>query len=292
MERLQRLTQLWNWLPAFRVVAEEENVRRAAEKMHIAPSALSRSIKLLEDELGVVLFDRVGRNLQLNGRGRELLVAVRHAMRLADQGVANATARQFSGHLNVACDGELLTAMATRALLELRAEMPELTVQLGRLPRDGVNAALLAGSLDIALVGTAVDDPLLLVEPLGLASHGVYARREHPLAERTALLPEELGFPFVAPPAGETDHWPCELRRAIGARVPNLVDALTLVVSTDMLVVMPDALADRHAGLVRRLAVELAAPARQLAVRRLPPEIPPDVCKSFVTAVRRQLQLA
>ena len=57
----------------FVVTAKEQNMTRAAELLHIAQPALSQSVKRLEEEMGVRLFDRVGKRIRLNDAGRELL---------------------------------------------------------------------------------------------------------------------------------------------------------------------------------------------------------------------------
>ena len=54
----------------FKMLAEEPHMTRVAEKLHISQSSLSKTIKLLEDELGVKLFDRQGKSLRLNENGR------------------------------------------------------------------------------------------------------------------------------------------------------------------------------------------------------------------------------
>lgn len=60
-------------LEYFRAVAKEEHISRAAEKLHIAQPALSTTINRLEKELGVLLFERQGRNIVLNNAGKRLL---------------------------------------------------------------------------------------------------------------------------------------------------------------------------------------------------------------------------
>lgn len=57
----------------FQVVAEEEHISRAAEKLHISQPSLSTTIHRLEDELDTPLFDRRGRNIYLNDAGKKLL---------------------------------------------------------------------------------------------------------------------------------------------------------------------------------------------------------------------------
>src|SRR5579871_848755 len=99
----QRVNALWNWLPAFRAVAEREHVQGAARDLHVTASSLSRAIRLVEDSVGKELFARVGRNLRLTEDGHELLAAVRDAMRRIDDGIARVTASEFTGSLRVAC---------------------------------------------------------------------------------------------------------------------------------------------------------------------------------------------
>src|SRR5688572_4700021 len=88
VERLRRLATLWNYLPGFRAVAESQHLPTASHLLFVSPSALSRTIRLLEEDLGRSLFDRVGRNIELNAAGRRLLSGVRDAMRLVDEVLA------------------------------------------------------------------------------------------------------------------------------------------------------------------------------------------------------------
>ncbi len=68
----------------FQLVAQQGNITKASEQLHVSQPALSRSIKRLEDELGIELFDRVGRRISLNDNGRVFLKAVTHALDSVD----------------------------------------------------------------------------------------------------------------------------------------------------------------------------------------------------------------
>lgn len=57
-------------LKNFVTIANCENLTKAAQKLHVSQPSLSRSLHALEDELGVLLFDRIGRNIVLNDAGR------------------------------------------------------------------------------------------------------------------------------------------------------------------------------------------------------------------------------
>lgn len=77
-------------LRTFLVVARLANLRAAAEVLHQTPSALSKSVKRLEESLGTALFDRVGKSLRLNAEGDRLAARALELVALAD-----ATAAEF-----------------------------------------------------------------------------------------------------------------------------------------------------------------------------------------------------
>jgi DNA-binding transcriptional LysR family regulator len=77
--------RLWPWIPTFRAVAEREHLSQAARALGVSPSAVSRTIGLLEQEVGQPLFARVGRRVELNAAGRHLLLAVRSATREVEE---------------------------------------------------------------------------------------------------------------------------------------------------------------------------------------------------------------
>jgi DNA-binding transcriptional LysR family regulator len=75
----------------FVAVAEELHFRRAAERLHVAQRAVSEQVRKLEQELGVKLFDRSQRSVELTVAGAALLEEARHVLRHAE--VAKQAAR-------------------------------------------------------------------------------------------------------------------------------------------------------------------------------------------------------
>lgn len=141
-------------LPAFRAVARTQNMRRAAEELHLTHSAVSQQIKLLEEQLGVPLFDRVGRGLVLNAAGSALQRAVEPALDGLAEGLrlALASAAGEAQPLRLT----VLPSFAQRWLLprivSWRERHPEIPLevhashQLLDLRREGFHAAVRAGS--------------------------------------------------------------------------------------------------------------------------------------------------
>lgn len=84
LERFRRVHSVWSWLPAFRAAAETESLREASAILEVSRPAVSRTIKLVEQELGIEIFDRSGRSLELTDQGIVLLDGVRDAMRRID----------------------------------------------------------------------------------------------------------------------------------------------------------------------------------------------------------------
>ena len=142
-----------NTLPAFRAVAELQNLRAAAERLHLTHSAVSQQIKGLEEQLGFPLFERSGRGIVLNSAGAALLCAVRGALTQLDEGVlaASAAATGDEQRLRVS----VLPSFAQRWLLprmaRWRSRHPGLALeidssqQVADLLRDGFHAALRYG---------------------------------------------------------------------------------------------------------------------------------------------------
>lgn len=270
MERTRRLAQFWSWLPAFRAVAEKEHLPSAADEMHLSPSALSRSVKQLEEHLGVELFERHGRGIVLSNAGRVLLEHVRGAMRLVDDGLERVTAATKSGSIRVVAPGPFASLYVLPALTRLRALHPNLVPTLGTMSGADVNPALLAGRIDLALVDDPLADPELVVEKVLDVPYGVYCGGGHPLHSVESPSREEiLRHPFAAPPGGHDDHFPPDVPRTFNAHLEQLQIGVELCATGASLAVLPEPVAAQQAGL-RKLPFEGIEDAALYAVYRRP----------------------
>ncbi|CAG9250845.1 LysR family transcriptional regulator [Paraburkholderia unamae] len=181
----------------FVAVAEEEHVGRAAERLHISQSPLSRQIAQLEESLGLTLFERSQQRIRLTRDGRTFLAETQafltHAKRL--ESLARRLGRGDEGGL---CIGYLENAMHSGvlpgALRQLRAEKPDVHIALYSHGSTDQLTGLRQRSLDIALVcePPQADDPeleaaLVLDDPMLLA-----IPEDHPLAHAQHFTPEDL----------------------------------------------------------------------------------------------------
>ncbi len=220
MERLQRVARIWSWLPAFRAVGETQHVRRAAESLHIAPSALSRTIGLVEADVGSPLFRRVGRGIALTSEGRTLLDAVRDAMRMIHDALGAVESGSLAGDINISAPGTLTRMFLLPGLDRLRQAHPQLRPVLANVHSRAIAERLRKGELDVAFTNEPVVDPALALVAVGHYSSGVYCGRDHPLALQRELGAATLGeYGFVTPPVDDRglppEGWPAEIPRRV-----------------------------------------------------------------------------
>jgi DNA-binding transcriptional LysR family regulator len=262
MKLSRRIGQVWNWLPAFRAVAESEHLPTASREAHLSASALSRSVRLLEDDLGIELFVREGRQLELTEAGRGLLAATRGAMRALEMALDRVLASETAGPVHVAAPGPYCSLFVLPAFRLLRSLHPDIVPHVVSLGGDARSKALHEGALDIVVDDEATSEPDVRVTKLCELGYGVYVGEGHPLQDRDRVEPEDLeSHAFVVPPEGISDHWPPHLERRIGMVVQQLHVAVDACETFGLAAVLPDVVTRGHR--LQRLPIELV-PARSL----------------------------
>ena len=273
MQQAERVREVWDWLPAFRVIAELEHLGRASEVLHLSPPALSRSLKLLEEALGHRLFHRRGRGIQLNDEGRLLLAKVRDAMRWVEEAMAAMDARGRTGVVRLGALGVAAHVHVPELVSRLLRDLPSLVPQVTTPPPEQVTSWLLQGRLDLVLSSAAASSPELTVIRLADVTNSVYCGPGHPLhAGREPTEDELLEFSFVAPPRnalGVTDEgWPADRPRKVGCELDRMLAGVEACASGAALAVLPDVLACRHPAGLRALHAVPIADIPVYAIRR------------------------
>jgi DNA-binding transcriptional LysR family regulator len=243
IEKLRR--NAWNWLPAFLEIAERGSVARAATALHLTPAAVSRTLRLLEDEVGAPLFERAGRTLVLNRAGTALREALRDATVAVERGLSTITGDPFAGPLRVASLGVLTEELVVPALAHLRKTHPQLFPEHHNIGAAEANALLARGRIDLAFY---YEDPTtdgLEVERLGNLGASVYCGRAHPLwSAKQPKRKDVLAHAFSVPQIGDTgrvlDGWPADWPRQVGMRITTLRSNLEVCRSGALLTVLPD----------------------------------------------------
>lgn len=118
-------------LRCFEAAARLENFSRAAEELHLTPGAVSRAVRLLEDELGIALFDRRSRRVYLNDAGCKLAKAVGQGMDLMRQAISELRVSARQGRRWVlSCEPTLLMRWLIPRWSTFQARHPDINVHL------------------------------------------------------------------------------------------------------------------------------------------------------------------
>ncbi|BAU71719.1 LysR family transcriptional regulator [Metapseudomonas furukawaii] len=137
-----------NALRAFEAAARLQSISRAADELHVTHGAVSRQVRLLEEELGVALFSKDGRGVKLTDAGQRLRDAAGDAFERLRGVCADLAKRAEDAPFVLGCPGSLLARWFIPRLDRLNRELPELRLQLsaseGELDprRPGVDATL------------------------------------------------------------------------------------------------------------------------------------------------------
>jgi DNA-binding transcriptional LysR family regulator len=265
---------LWSWLPAFRAVAETQHLPTASQQLFVSASALSRTIRLLEEDLGQPLFLRHGRRIELNEAGQRLLVSVREAMRLVHESMLSLQRAELDGPVYVGVASPMLEPLVLGGVHRLRAAHPNLVPHVLPCADAAMINLLLRGQLDVVFSTRPGDDPELARLQIGRSERAIYCGHRHPLAavdHATARELSEHGFVAIADARGNPDDgWPAEH----GRRVPLLVGSVFLAIEAcamgELLAVLPVSLAEAppHRDRLHRVLGTLVPPTPVFAHHR------------------------
>lgn len=190
----------------FLAVAEELHFARAAERLHIEQSPLSRAIRELEEELGAQLFVRTSRSTRLTLAGKLLMENAPRVLLALDQAreSVKAAANGFHGRLRVALSDGITPSRLPALLARCREEDPEIEIRLFEVPlaqqlsglRDDLYDAGFSMADEVGdgiIIEPAWEDELMVAMP---ARHELLAHRRVPLDE-VLQHPLVLGDPAV-----------------------------------------------------------------------------------------------
>ncbi len=180
----------------FVAAAEELNISKAASRLHVTQPAMSRQIAVLEDELGVALFDRVRKRIHLTEAGRFFLVKAQQI--LCDAETSIQQTRERFGHASPVLRAgfviPLLDDVIGPAIREFRQSHADVQVSLFELsPRAQLNR-LRDGELDIAILGNIIEAEreCYHITVLGRFPMAAVLPESHPFALRPAVALSEL----------------------------------------------------------------------------------------------------
>ena len=182
---------LLSQLEYFRVVAKHEHISHAAEELRIAQPALSTTIGKLEKELGVPLFNRTGRNIELNDAGRRLLT---HADYLFEQIASMESALEqtkeiLENELNISVSNSMFLGNWLHSFVLAN---PRIRLRQKMLSEQQMLDALKEESIDIAIGEFNSDEPGIVRKVLAEDEYVFSVAEAHPLANRKKVVFEDI----------------------------------------------------------------------------------------------------
>jgi DNA-binding transcriptional LysR family regulator len=195
-------------LEHFLAVAETGSFSRAAEKLHLTQSALSRSIQSLESEVEGQLLDRVGKRNELTPLGRQVLERARRIVLDAHElkrGV-DLMREASAGTLRVGLGSGPGAILMTPLLCHMARHHPRVKLRVVRGPTELQLIQLRERQLDALVVDVRVVPPAedLSIQPVAEMSGGWIVRAGHPLlALRTVTFADVLAYPVAATPLSD-----------------------------------------------------------------------------------------
>lgn len=182
-------------------VVRQGSIRRAAEKLNVVPSAISRQIISLEENMDVALFHRAGRSMELTAAGEILIRHVRDTMR--DMSRTQAMIEELKGlrrgSVNIALMSGLAGNIIPRAIVDFRTANPRVDVEL-RVMATGeeIQEAVERGDTDLGLGFDFTKRPSIRIIDSAAGTLGAVMRSDHPLVREAELrLADCTEYPLV-----------------------------------------------------------------------------------------------
>jgi DNA-binding transcriptional LysR family regulator len=156
------------WYRIFRYTARHGNVTKAAQELHVTQPSVSYAIKQMEEALGLKLFHRLSKGVELTEEGRALLAYVEQSFALleAAQQHVRDLKQLTAGELRVGASDSLIKHLLLPQLSFFHTRYPGIRIRLSHGRTPDIAQRLKEGLIDCAVVHMPVDDPKLDVQPL------------------------------------------------------------------------------------------------------------------------------
>jgi DNA-binding transcriptional LysR family regulator len=259
-------------------LADTGSFSRAAEKLFITQSALSRSIQSLEEDLGGKVLDRIGKRNELTPLGLDVVARARHIVRDAAELRHSAKLLQGGGSAAISVGlGSGPAALLMVPLMSAVARMPNMRVAVTQGPVELQVLQLRSRQLDAMVVDMRRVIPTadLNIESLVELRAGFVVRAGHPLAQnKNVTLAELLRYPVASTPLSDevarllVDQYglPANPAEMVKLRCDDVTSLITTVSQTDAIFL--GVIATARAGLDDGSLVELRVKPKLLATAR------------------------
>ena len=173
-------------LKYFCAIVEEGHMTRAAARLSIAQPALSASLGRLEKELGVSLFDRVGRNIYLNDCGQSFYAFVSPALALLENAVRSVDDFKQQRMENLVL-GSVSQTYLQDAIMAFRRQQPDIRISQFTIEPENAERELNQNDFDFLLIPKYLDRPDFVQEVIYEDRFFLALNASHPMADRPEI---------------------------------------------------------------------------------------------------------
>ncbi|WP_056989983.1 LysR family transcriptional regulator [Lacticaseibacillus camelliae] len=178
----------------FLMVVDERNISRAAAKLHVSQPTISRQLSELEAELGVTLFERGQRRIELTVAGEYFAQQARQIVLLADKTVANVQRKHdVRGSVMIGSAEAPMMVSVAAAIRHMRETAPKVVANIYSTDAEDVHARMQTGFFDFGVVMEPTDkQDYHFINLPGATRWGVLVKKTSPLAQLEGVTASDL----------------------------------------------------------------------------------------------------
>jgi len=176
-------------------LAELQHYTKAAQELYITQPSLSGAISSLESELGVELFQRRGRNVELTKYGREFYEYVSRALRELDKGIESIKEHcgKMGGTIDIGCISTIQSTYLPQVIHDFQSKKgSNVTINVHLAQTNAIISAVQKQEWDVGFCTPIDNDPDLFFVPILQQPLMAAVRQDHPLANETSLTFQQL----------------------------------------------------------------------------------------------------
>ncbi|MCL4153405.1 UNVERIFIED_CONTAM: hypothetical protein GTU68_034470 [Idotea baltica] len=175
-------------------LSELRHFGRAAKSCHVSQPTLSAQIKKLEEQLGVVLFERSNKLVRATKIGVDIVAVAKEALQASDRikELAEASRDPFAGQVSLGIIPTIAPYLISQFAKKQKTLFPDLTVNYSEDVTERLNEALLSMELDVAVLATPPETDAISAIPLYSESFWVLFPKGHPLTKQKELTISDL----------------------------------------------------------------------------------------------------
>ncbi|SFS69590.1 LysR family transcriptional regulator [Paenibacillus sp. BC26] len=203
------------WYRIFLYTARHRNLTKAAQELHVTQPSVSYAIKQMEEAMGVQLFHRLSKGVELTDEGRALLDYVEQSFSMLDsaQKHLHNLKQLHAGEIRIGASDSLIKHLLLPQLNAFHREYPGIRIRLSHGKTPDITRRLLDGEIDCAMLHLPIQNPQLIIHTMAMIEDCfVVGEAYKELAERTLSIHELAELPLILLSPGSStrifvDQW-------------------------------------------------------------------------------------